>query len=83
MISREDLLEVVEALDRLRFATDVRAAHSRIKAELDGIPPAFEAVAVWTYNLRPNRRNPHCSNCGDLRGGPLGHEISECTFNRD
>jgi hypothetical protein len=26
------------------------------------------------------RRNPWCSNCGDLRGGPLGHETSECTF---
>jgi hypothetical protein len=24
------------------------------------------------------RRNPHCSNCGDLRGGPFGHETSEC-----
>lgn len=28
------------------------------------------------------RRNPHCSNCGDTRGGPIGHEISECTFRR-
>lgn len=26
------------------------------------------------------RRNPHCSNCGDERGGPIGHEISECTY---
>jgi hypothetical protein len=26
------------------------------------------------------RRNPHCSNCGDLRGGPFGHEISECKY---
>jgi len=26
------------------------------------------------------RRNPHCSNCGDERGGPFGHEISECTY---
>lgn len=26
-------------------------------------------------------RNVHCSNCGDTRGGPVGHEISECTFN--
>jgi hypothetical protein len=25
------------------------------------------------------RRNPHCSNCGDTRGGPVGHETSECT----
>lgn len=27
-----------------------------------------------------SRRNPHCSNCGDLRGGPFGHETSECTY---
>lgn len=27
-------------------------------------------------------RNAHCSNCGDTRGGPAGHEISECTHRR-
>lgn len=26
------------------------------------------------------RRNAHCSNCGDERGGPVGHEISECKY---
>lgn len=26
------------------------------------------------------RRNPHCNNCGDLRGGPFGHEHSECRY---
>lgn len=26
------------------------------------------------------RRNVHCSNCGDERGGPFGHEISECQW---
>lgn len=26
------------------------------------------------------RRNVHCSNCGDERGGPFGHEISECAY---
>ncbi|MET0416035.1 MAG: hypothetical protein ABW022_08445 [Actinoplanes sp.] len=24
--------------------------------------------------------NPHCSNCGDTRGGPFGHEAYECTW---
>ena len=28
----------------------------------------------------PERRNTHCSNCGDTRGGPVGHEVSECTW---
>jgi hypothetical protein len=26
------------------------------------------------------RRNTHCSNCGDERGGSFGHEISECRY---
>jgi hypothetical protein len=26
------------------------------------------------------RRNTHCVNCGDERGGPVGHEISECQY---
>lgn len=26
------------------------------------------------------RSNPHCMNCGDERGGPFGHEISECRY---
>jgi hypothetical protein len=25
------------------------------------------------------RRNVHCSNCGDTRGGAYGHEAYECT----
>ena len=29
-----------------------------------------------------SRRNPHCSRCGDTRGGPFGHETSECTYRR-
>jgi hypothetical protein len=27
-----------------------------------------------------HRRNPHCSSCGDTRGGPFGHEAYECTW---
>jgi hypothetical protein len=27
------------------------------------------------------RRNLHCPNCGDDRGGPYGHEALECTWN--
>jgi hypothetical protein len=26
------------------------------------------------------RRNVHCSNCGDERGGPFGHETAECHY---
>jgi hypothetical protein len=28
-----------------------------------------------------NRSNPYCANCGDERGGPYGHETSECHWN--
>lgn len=37
--------------------------------------PALEEPASGGYS-----RNVHCSNCGDTRGGPIGHEISECTY---
>ncbi|WIM97823.1 hypothetical protein ACTOB_001377 [Actinoplanes oblitus] len=40
------------------------------------------SVAARSGDGRHGRRNPHCSNCGDERGGPVGHEISECTFRR-
>lgn len=26
------------------------------------------------------RRNQHCMNCGDERGGPIGHETQECLY---
>ena len=26
------------------------------------------------------RRNQHCMNCGDERGGPVGHETQECLY---
>jgi hypothetical protein len=29
--------------------------------------------------MSDERRNVHCSNCGDTRGGPIGHEAHECT----
>lgn len=29
------------------------------------------------------RRNVHCSTCGDERGGPFGHETSECKYFTD
>jgi hypothetical protein len=36
--------------------------------------------------LRPmtfGRRNPHCAICGDLTGGPLGHDAGECRYRPD
>lgn len=32
--------------------------------------------------MTERRRNVHCSSCGDTRGGPVGHETSECTYQR-
>lgn len=51
------------------------AYHRQLAAERPDAPPT-----VADELLR--RRNPHCSNCGDHRGGPFGHEASECTWKR-
>ena len=32
---------------------------------------------------REEDSNPYCMRCGDLRGGPMGHETNECTWGRD
>ena len=32
--------------------------------------------------IRTTRDNPYCFRCGDLRGGPYGHDSNECTWNR-
>lgn len=69
-----------------------RVVHAARYAET--LPPgdrgAFWSTAVEKYLATKlaaitakERRNPHCSNCGDGRGGPFGHEISECTFRRE
>jgi hypothetical protein len=42
--------------------------------------PEDEEIQPMPSNLGFGRRNPHCSNCGDLRGGPFGHESSECKY---
>jgi hypothetical protein len=53
--------------------------------------PAPEAFLAWrkrhaallaaiSAERETNRRNPYCANCGDERGGPYGHETSECRF---
>lgn len=45
-----------------------------------------EIMRYWIVELaekvvRPGaRRNVFCSICGDTRGGPAGHETSECTY---
>jgi hypothetical protein len=52
---------------------------------------AGEAAGAWLHQKADEflaevrsegelARNVHCSNCGDTRGGPVGHEISECTW---
>jgi len=39
----------------------------------DTNPPAADRATT-------RNRNQHCMNCGDNRGGPIGHETSECTY---
>ena len=40
-----------------------------LPAERRGLPAAMG-----------RRANPHCTTCGDTRGGPYGHEAYECTW---
>ena len=69
----EDRYELVACgdLDPSMDAPDDCASHCR--AWTNG---AGQVVTPWLEVDR--RRNPHCPNCGDLRGGPMGHETSEC-----
>lgn len=53
----------------------LHASHVALAAALD----EGEAAEV-DDGRRFGRSNPHCTNCGDERGGPFGHEISECRY---
>ena len=37
-------------------------------------------MGAMSRGIPYGRRNVHCSNCGDERGGPFGHETSECKY---
>lgn len=45
-----------------------------------GTAPDPQLVAAAPEPTGFGRRNVHCSNCGDERGGPFGHETSECRY---
>jgi len=49
-------------------------------ADCETVRAIASRLRVVTTTVGYGRRNPHCSNCGDLRGGPFGHEISECLY---
>jgi hypothetical protein len=51
-----------------------------------GVASADEFMSMFesAVNDKLHRlTSPECVNCGDTRGGPRGHETSECTWRRD
>lgn len=56
---------------------------SRLSGELEAARAKLVRFEQLRNKLIPKgfgRRNIHCSNCGDERGGPFGHETSECRY---
>lgn len=47
---------------------------------MDDVVNRAIGLAVFAKEVAEARRNPHCSNCGDTRGGPVRHEAHECTW---
>jgi hypothetical protein len=80
---REDAARDIEV-----FGKAARERAERYAAELsicarranDAVVDAYVKAASLARS--GNVRNVHCSNCGDTRGGPFGHEIAECTWKR-
>lgn len=72
----EPKLELLVTAGRVRAATAVTIpafAETSMPFELITEPALLAAEGERTINT-------HCVNCGDTRGGPVGHEISECTW---
>jgi hypothetical protein len=74
------------AAELTAFADVRRAAAYRYAHELDicarrsndAVTNAYYTAAAIARD--GNRRNVHCAKCGDTKGGPFGHETSECTW---
>lgn len=67
------------------FAAQALAQAMRVADQMTGCANRHNLAIIEAYRraaaiARDPRRNTHCSNCGDTRGGPFGHEISECTW---
>lgn len=49
-------------------------------ADDDTKPTTDKVTSNAPLDTSFGRRNPHCSNCGDERGGDFGHEAHECQY---
>lgn len=80
-----DLQQLVEKYieESRRYRNRVTALEVELMA-LKG-PCSNSACRLWYAHMGPcaeRPRNVYCANCGDTRGGPVGHETSECRFIR-
>ena len=73
---QEPKVELLVTAARIRAATLVSIpAFEETSRPLELIPVDSLAASEDGRTI-----NTHCVNCGDTRGGPVGHEISECTW---
>lgn len=78
---QEPKLELLITQGRVRAATLVSIpAFAETSRPLELIPNEAGAPALALIASVEAVRNTHCSNCGDTRGGPVGHEAYECSF---
>lgn len=80
-VMRSLLHEADADLKRLRAdLAGLQAQRQQALAELARVTAQRDRLRNKLIPKGFGRRNPHCSNCGDERGGPVGHEISECRY---
>jgi hypothetical protein len=73
---QEPKIEYLVTQGRVRAATAVSIPAFAETSRPFELLPAYALVA----GEGDRTINTHCVNCGDTRGGPVGHEISECTW---
>lgn len=74
------------AVDLEQYAAIRQAAAERYASQLNECANKHNYAIVESYRQAASIarvgdvRNVHCSSCGNTRGGPMGHETSECTW---
>lgn len=75
-MGEEPKVELLVTAGRVRAATAVSIPAFAETSRPFELLPAYALVA----GEGDRTINTHCVNCGDTRGGPVGHEVSECTW---
>lgn len=62
-----------------------RCGHHKSEHRSDGCVKGWDRLGLNGGCMCPayaddTDSNPYCNRCGDLRGGPYGHDTNECTW---